>query len=81
MVRRAEDEAVLVALSQLRGPDREILRLAAWEELTGPEIAIVLGISLSAVQQRLHRAKKRLAARLKPAAVPSRDPAGQEGTA
>jgi len=81
VVRRAEDEAVIVGLSQLRDTDREILRLAAWEELTGPEIAVVLGISLSAVQQRLHRAKKRLAARLEPAAVTSRDVTRQEGTA
>lgn len=52
------------ALGTLRPPDQEILRLAAWEQLTGPEIATVLGISLPAVQQRLSRAKRRLAAAL-----------------
>lgn len=81
VVQRAEDEAVIVALNKLSVTDREILRLAAWEELTGPEIAVVLGISLSAVQQRLHRARKRLAARLSPGSVPTNDAAGQEGTA
>jgi len=49
------------ALGRLRAADQEILRLAAWEELTGPEMAIALDVSLSAVQQRLSRAKKRLA--------------------
>lgn len=66
VVRRAQDAAVVDTLSQLREADQEILRLAAWEELTGPEIAVALGISLPAVQQRLHRAKQRLAQRLAP---------------
>lgn len=66
VVRRAEDEVVLSALRDLRHADQEILRLSAWEELSGPEIAVVLGISTAAVQQRLHRAKKRLARRLAP---------------
>ncbi|MEN8238381.1 MAG: RNA polymerase sigma factor [Actinomycetota bacterium] len=66
VVRRAEDQDVIAALNDLRASDREILRLAAWEELTGPEIAVALNISLSATQQRLHRAKRRLAALLVP---------------
>ena len=48
------------ALARLRADDQEILRLAAWEELSGPEIAIALELNLSTVQQRLYRAKKRL---------------------
>ncbi len=64
VVRRAEDDEVLAVLATLRPADQEILRLAAWEELSGPEIAVALGISTAAVQQRLHRAKKRLAWRL-----------------
>ena len=64
VVRRAEDDVVLAALATLRPRDQEILRLAAWEELSGPEIAVALEISVSAVQQRLHRARKRLARRL-----------------
>ena len=64
VLRRAEDEVVLRALADLRPGDQEILRLAAWEELSGPEIATVLDISVDAVHQRLHRAKKRLATQL-----------------
>jgi len=67
----ASSEGALVrrALTRLRAGDQEILRLAAWEELTGPEMAIVLDLSLSAVQQRLSRAKKRFAKALADAAT------------
>jgi RNA polymerase sigma factor (sigma-70 family) len=68
VVRRSEDDAVVAAIEQLRPVDREVIELAAWEELSGPEIAQVLGISTQAAQQRLHRAKRRLAKRL--AAIP-----------
>ncbi len=56
-------DGVLVrrALGRLRAGDQEVLRLAAWEELTGPEMAIALDVSLSAAQQRFSRAKRRLA--------------------
>ena len=64
VVRRAEDTEVLESLQRLRANDREVLMLAAWEELSGPEIAAALGISVPAAEQRLHRAKKRLAATL-----------------
>jgi RNA polymerase sigma-70 factor (ECF subfamily) len=62
VVRRAELDGVLEALEQLKLPDRELLRLAAWEELPHVEIAECLGCSVAAVDQRLHRAKRRLAA-------------------
>ena len=52
------------ALRGLRSSDRELLMLSAWEGLTAPEIADVLGITANAVHQRLHRAKRRLAKRL-----------------
>jgi RNA polymerase sigma-70 factor (ECF subfamily) len=61
VLRHSEDHEALVALQRLRSNDREILMLAAWEELSGPEIARILGISVSAAEQRLHRAKKRYA--------------------
>lgn len=61
VVRRSEDALVVDALRELRPADAEILRLAAWEELSGPEIASSLGISVSAAQKRLLRAKKRFA--------------------
>lgn len=58
---RSEGEPVRKALGRLRRTDREILMLSAWDGLSGPEIADVLGITPNAVQQRMHRAKKRLA--------------------
>jgi RNA polymerase sigma-70 factor (ECF subfamily) len=61
VVRRAEDEEVLNAVRGLKSVDREVLLLAAWEELTAQEIAETLTISVSAAEQRLHRAKRRLA--------------------
>jgi RNA polymerase sigma factor (sigma-70 family) len=61
VVRSAEYARVIAAASRLRPVDQEILRLAAWEELPHRQIASLLGISVGAVDQRLHRAKKRLA--------------------
>jgi len=60
VVRRAQDEEVLGAVRRLKPADQEILLLAAWEELSAPEIARTIGISVSAAEQRLHRAKQRL---------------------
>jgi len=58
----ADDDrrAVLAALGRLRDADREILRLAAWEELSHREIAQVVGCSEASVAVRLHRARNRL---------------------
>lgn len=61
VVRRAEDRRVLEAVRRLRPADQEILRLAGWEEMPHSEIAEILGISTAAVDQRFHRAKRRLA--------------------
>jgi RNA polymerase sigma-70 factor (ECF subfamily) len=44
----------------LPGSYREILDLSEWAELTNPEIAEKLGVSLDTVKIRLHRARKRL---------------------
>ena len=65
---------MLAALGSMRAGDQEVLRLAIWEDLAASEIAVVLGVSVSAAEQRLHRAKKRLARVLSPSlpeAVPS----------
>lgn len=59
----SEDERVAIlrsALARLRLADREILQLAAWEELSHRQIAVALGISENAVAIRLHRARTRL---------------------
>ena len=54
------DARVTTALANLRRDDAEILRLWAWDELTSPQLAVVLGISANAAAIRLHRAKGRL---------------------
>jgi RNA polymerase sigma-70 factor (ECF subfamily) len=61
VVRRFEYDAVLEAAARLSRTDREVLALAAWEGLSHKEIADVLGCSVPAVDQRLARAKRRLA--------------------
>ena len=60
VVQRAEYAAVMQAALQLSRRDREVLNLAAWEGLPHREIAEILGCSIAAVDQRLHRAKQRL---------------------
>jgi len=63
---------VTAALAGLRRNDAEILRLWAWDELTSPQLAVVLGISANAAAIRLHRAK----ARLKQELLKSKNPTG-----
>lgn len=48
------------ALARLPEPQREVLLLAAWEELTPREIAAVTGVPVNLVRVRLHRARARL---------------------
>ncbi len=65
VVRRAEDEEVLRALTRLRAGDQEVLRLAVWEELPHADIGEILGCSAHAVDQRIRRAGDRLASELR----------------
>ena len=58
------DTALHEALARLRRDDAELLRLWAWEELSNPQLAAVLGVTTNAVAIRLHRAKARLRAEL-----------------
>lgn len=60
VMRNADQEALLEALSSLRQADQEVLRLRAYEHLTIPEVALVLGCSVPAAKQRSARATKRL---------------------
>ncbi len=55
-----EFDTVHEALDALRADDREILTLAAWDDLSNDEIALALSITPSAVAVRLHRARARL---------------------
>ncbi len=83
VLRREQDRAVLAALGSLRPGDREVLRLSVWEDLSAPEIASVVGCSVPAAEQRLHRARQRLARALGPqfhATTPSPRSVQQGGT-
>lgn len=55
---------ILDAVASLRPLDAEVLRLWAWDDLTLPQIADALGISVNAATIRLHRARTRLRAEL-----------------
>lgn len=68
VIRDAEAREALATLRLLRPADREILMLAAWEELTAAQIAHSLGISVAATEKRLERAKRRFARNLHPVA-------------
>jgi RNA polymerase sigma-70 factor, ECF subfamily len=55
---------VRAAVGRLRAGDAEVLQLAAWEELSHAQIAVVLETTPNAVGIRLHRARQRLAEEL-----------------
>jgi RNA polymerase sigma factor (sigma-70 family) len=57
------------AFATLSEPDRELLSLVAWEDLTREELAIALGTSRAAVRLRLHRARRRLRDALPPTQI------------
>jgi RNA polymerase sigma-70 factor (ECF subfamily) len=66
LLERLEDrERLRRALDALPAPDREVLILRDLEELSGEETARMLGLSLQAMKSRLHRARLRLAARVR----------------
>jgi RNA polymerase sigma-70 factor (ECF subfamily) len=60
VIRNSEQEHLLEALATLRPEDQEILRLRAYEHLTLPEVAEVLGCSVEAAKKRATRAMGRL---------------------
>lgn len=57
-------DVVSEAMQQLSRDDRELLRLAAWEDLTAGQLAVALGCSTNAAKIRLHRARRRLTRKL-----------------
>lgn len=57
-------DTIVAALNTLSAPDRELLMLSAWEELSPAEIAIVLSRPAALIRVRLHRARAKLRARL-----------------
>lgn len=60
ILRREQDQLVLDALARLRDGDREVIRLALWEELPHAAIGEIVGCSGRAVTMRLNRAVRRL---------------------
>jgi RNA polymerase sigma factor (sigma-70 family) len=66
IVRNEEDDEILDALGRLRDADQEVLRLVIWEEMPAKDIGTVIGCSTAAAEQRIHRAKKRLASKFSP---------------
>jgi len=58
--RSANHEILRQAIQQLPAAHQEILTLVFYQQLSGPEIAAILGISEGTVKSRLHRAKESL---------------------
>lgn len=59
------DLSIKRAWSALSAKDRSILALAAFEQLTVPDIALALGITPNATSIKLHRARKNFETALK----------------
>ncbi len=66
---------VRTALGALERPDRELLRLAYYDQLSADEIAARLNSTPGAVRVRKHRALRRLAHRLVPMTLGNATPA------
>jgi RNA polymerase sigma-70 factor (ECF subfamily) len=58
---RFDGSAVRRAMAGLDASDQELLRLVHWDELNRSEIAAILGLTMTAVNVRYHRALKKLA--------------------
>jgi len=59
--RREEQKRIEVLLSSLAAPDRAVVVMRYWYDLSYEEIAGSLGMTVSAVKSRLHRARLSLA--------------------
>ncbi len=60
LARKSQYELLRAALDKLPGHHREILTLIFYQQLSGAEVAEVLGITVGTVKSRLHRAKEAL---------------------
>jgi len=69
---RLELDEVLRAMARLSADQREVLLLAAVEELRYEEIAAVLGVPIGTVMSRLSRARERLRGLMSEPAAPLR---------
>jgi RNA polymerase sigma-70 factor (ECF subfamily) len=68
--------AFAAAFAELSEPEREILRLVAWEGLSTRDGARAFGCSPGAFRVRLHRARRKLAKHLAAAGHLAGEPAG-----
>ena len=80
-MRNEEDQQVIDAMETLRPDDRELLQLVTWEEHPRDQVAAMFGISRSALDQRIHRAIKRLKKAYARMEAPSLSPKDAEGDA
>lgn len=64
LIRDHDSAAVVAALERLQPADREVIRLAGWEELGRDGIGVALGCTPNAVTKRLNAALDRLAREL-----------------
>ena len=71
VLQSARNQEVVAAVRRLKPKDREIVMLVAWEELSRAVIAQMMGMTKTAVDQRIHRSYRRLAQILDPALIPS----------
>jgi RNA polymerase sigma factor (sigma-70 family) len=80
VVQGSEDADVAAAVRNLGAKDREIVMLYAWEDLPRDDIAEIMGMTRSAVDQRIHRSYQRLGRALEPLIrpIPS-PPVAEEG--
>ncbi len=69
-------DSFAAAFSQLSEPEREVLRLVAWEGLSTGDAARAFGCSAGAFRVRLHRARRRLAKHLAAAGHLAVEPSG-----
>ena len=81
LVRNEEDQQVIDAMETLRPDDRELLQLVTWEEHPRDQVAAMFGISRSTLDQRIHRATKRLKKAYARMETPSLTPKAAEGDA
>jgi RNA polymerase sigma-70 factor (ECF subfamily) len=66
VVQSSRAQEIVAAVRKLKPKDREIVMLYAWEDLSRETIAGMMGMTRSAVDQRIHRANQRLARILEP---------------
>lgn len=74
-----DQQQVAAAFADLREPDRDVLRLVAWEHLTSHEVAAVLGCGRTAAAMRIKRARSRLLAAIRDHESPAEPATGELG--